>query len=137
MWTRGMALVFAAAVFTVSAANAKDVGAQNTGAELREELRLMPLVRSGKATHPDRIRIGHLLGYLEGFADAYLQEQVRGARFAQDRYTFCLPNEFTVEDLLQAASAYLERHTEPHIDRAPAGAVLALAFHEVYPCRKR
>ena len=127
------ALFIAAAVASTTAAKAQSY----TGTELRQELRLWSLVGSGKATSKDYAQIGHVMGYIDGFSDAYLQEQVRGARLAQDALTFCLPKDFTNEVLRNAATAYLARHNEPFLDAAPASAVLARAFRDAFPCRKR
>ena len=131
MYVRSIAL--AAALVASTAGQAQSF----TGAELRQELQLMSLVGSGKASSKDYARIGHVVGYISGFSDAYLQEQVRGAKFAQDRFTFCLPKEFTVEGLQRVTTSCLERHTEPFLDAAPAGAVLARAFREAFPCLKQ
>lgn len=108
-----------------------------SGADLRSELQLWSHVDRGTATPEQNARLGHVLGYIEGFSDAYLQEKTRGGHAAQDMFTFCLPSQYTVGELRRVAEAYLNRRQEPHIDRAPASGVLAMAFHEAYPCRKR
>lgn len=127
-------LVLTAAVCAAGAAN----GQSYTAAELRQGLQLWSDVGNGKLTISEQIRVGRAIGFIDGFTDAYLQEKVRGARLAKDdAYTFCLPREFSNGDLRRTATSYLERRREPHIDQAPASAVLAMAFNEAYPCRKR
>ena len=118
--------LFLVVTLSLFAANAQSYN----GAELREELQLWTLIHSNKATNSDFAKLGHALGYIDGFSDAYLQEQSRGARAAQDEFTFCLPKEFVLADLQQTAKSYLERHREKYVDRAPASGVLGLAFHE-------
>lgn len=123
--------------FVVALAGAAATAQSYSGAELRSELELWPLMASGKASNKDYARIGHAVGYIDGFADAYLHAQARGTGSIQDAFSFCLPKEFTIEDLRRSASSYLERHKEPFINTAPAGAVLARAFGESFPCRRR
>lgn len=113
------------------------VAQEYTAAELRNELQLWSLVNSGKATLQEHLRVGHAIGFIEGFSDEYLIERVRGARPAQDSLTFCLPKSYTIGDLRRVSEDFLNRRREPHIDNAPASSILAMAFHEVYPCRKR
>ena len=108
-----------------------------TGAELRQELQLRERIDSMSATSEEYARLGHAMGYVSGFVDAYLQEGVRGARLAQDNLSFCLPVDFATAELVRAVNAYLTRHREPQVERAPASAVLAMSFREAFPCGNR
>jgi hypothetical protein len=105
-----------------------------SGAQLREEVQLVATVKS---TSLEAMKSGHLMGYLEGLADAQALNKSRGAKVSRDIYSFCLPDPYTVEDLREAVKVYLARHSEPFIDKAPALAVIAVAFGEAFPCPRK